>query len=186
MRIAIGSDHRGVQVKAKLILMFENLGHHVIDHGTHDSTSVDYPDIAALVAEEVSHGRAERGVLICGTGIGMAISANKFPHIRAATVHDEFEAEMCRRHNNVNVLCLSADLLGERSLDGMLNVWLTTEFEGGRHARRLEKIAALEQHQLAIPSPHGCAEDACGTEPSSNGQPLEGKVPSDNSRSAYR
>jgi ribose 5-phosphate isomerase B len=186
MRIAIGSDHRGVQVKAKLILMFENLGHQVVDHGTHDNTSVDYPDIAALVAGEVSRGAAERGILICGTGIGMAISANKFPHVRAATVHDEFEAEMCRRHNNVNVLCLSADLLGERNLDGMLNVWLTTEFEGGRHARRLEKISLFETQHHMTPSSSGCAEDTCGTDPSGNGRLLEREIPTDDSRPAFR
>jgi ribose 5-phosphate isomerase B len=184
MRIAIGSDHRGVQVKAKLAPLLERLGHEVIDHGTHDTTSVDYPDIAARVAEEISRGSAERGVLICGTGIGMAISANKFPQVRAATVHDEFEAEMCRRHNNVNVLCLSADQLGERNLDGLVNVWLRTEFEAGRHARRLEKITQFERQHATESMEPRFREPACGMDPSVNGQPLSDEIPGGSSRSA--
>jgi ribose 5-phosphate isomerase B len=172
MRIAIGSDHRGIQVKAKLTPLLEGLGHDVADHGTHDSTSVDYPDIAACVARQVSRGEADRGILICGTGIGMAISANKFPKVRAATVHDEFEAEMCRRHNDVNILCLSADQLGERNLDGMIGVWLRTEFEGGRHARRLEKIAHLEGPKGSLAAGSSPATTGtCGGEPSHNGAP---------------
>lgn len=145
MRIALGSDHRGVHVRARLVPLLERLGHEVSDFGTHDSSSIDYPDVAALVADDVAARRADRGILVCGTGIGMAIAANKFSGVRAATVHDEFEAEMCRRHNDVNILCLSADGLGERNIDNMIAVWLKTEFEGGRHARRLEKIAELEQ-----------------------------------------
>ncbi len=180
MRIAIGSDHRGVQVKAKLSLFLEGLGHQVHDHGTHDNSSVDYPDIAALVADEVSRGVVERGILICGTGIGMAISANKFSQVRAATVHDEFEAEMCRRHNNVNVLCLSADMVGERNLDGMISTWLTTEFEGGRHARRLEKISQYEQR--AHPTRTGCQEDSRDEGVTGNGQPVDESLPGVRSR----
>ncbi len=145
MRIALGSDHRGLQVRARLAPLLERLGHEVSDFGTHESGSIDYPDIAALVANEVASHHVDRGILVCGTGIGMAIAANKFPGIRAATVHDEFEAEMCRRHNDVNVLCLSADGLGERNIDSLITIWLKTEFEGGRHARRLEKIADLEK-----------------------------------------
>lgn len=145
MRIAIGADHRGVNLKGKLIPLLEEWGHDVSDVGTHESQSVDYPDIASHVADRVSQGLAERGVLICATGIGMSITANKFAGVRAATCHDEFTAEMCRRHNNVNVLCLASDLLGERNLEPLLRVWLETEFEGGRHARRLEKISELEK-----------------------------------------
>jgi ribose 5-phosphate isomerase B len=144
MRISIGSDHRGFHIKAKLVELVKGLGHEVDDEGTHDSQSVDYPDIAAAVARKVSEGRAERGILICGTGIGMAIAANKLPGVRAATCHDEVTAEMSRRHNDVNVLCLSGDMLGERRMDRMVQIWLETEFEGGRHARRVGKIADLE------------------------------------------
>lgn len=145
MKISIGSDHRGLHLKGKLIPLLEDLGHEVADVGTHDGKSVDYPDYAARVAGDVSRGESDRGILICGTGIGMSIAANKFPHVRAATVHDELEAEMCRRHNDVNVLCLSGDMLGERPIDGMIRLWLNTEFEGGRHQRRLEKIQQFEQ-----------------------------------------
>ena len=145
MRIAIGSDHRGHQIKGKLISALNQWGHEVTDVGTTDAQSVDYPDFAATVASKVSHNETDRGILICGTGIGMAITANKFPNVRAAPCHDEFFAEMCRRHNDVNVLCLSADLLGEARLSNIVRVWLTTEFEGGRHARRIEKISQLEK-----------------------------------------
>lgn len=150
MRIAIGSDHRGVQVKAKLAQVLGQLGHQVIDEGTHDGEqAVDYPDFASAVSRKVSRGEVDRGMLVCGTGIGMCITANKFPGVRATTCHDEVTAEMCRRHNDVNVLCLSGDMLGERQLDRMVEVWLNTPFDGGRHARRLEKIAAVEQAERA-------------------------------------
>jgi ribose 5-phosphate isomerase B len=144
MQIAIGSDHRGVHVKSKLVESLQEMGHDVKDAGTHAENSVDYPDIAGEVARAVSNEAADRGILICGTGIGMAITANKFPNVRAATCRDEFEAEICRRHNNVNVLCLGADLLGSRNVDQLVKKWLETEFEGGRHARRVDKIAELE------------------------------------------
>ena len=117
MRISIGSDHRGFQMKAKLVEVTRQLGHEVSDEGTHAPESCDYPDIAAQVARRVSEGKSDRGILVCGTGIGMQITANKFCGVRAATCHDEFTAEMCRRHNDVNVLCLSADMLGERRVD---------------------------------------------------------------------
>ncbi|MAG93802.1 MAG: ribose 5-phosphate isomerase B [Pirellulaceae bacterium] len=148
MRVAIGSDHRGYLVKDKLIQMLEGWGHTVRDVGAHSEESVDYPDIAALVGQLVAQQQVERGILVCGTGIGMAITANKIPGIRATTCNDEISAEMCRRHNDVNVLCLSGDLLGERNPENMLRLWLETEFEGGRHARRLGKIADLESQQL--------------------------------------
>jgi ribose 5-phosphate isomerase B len=149
MRIAIGSDHRGYLVKAKLLQLLQQWGHEVIDEGTHDAQSVDYPDIAATVSRQVSKHEVDRGILICGTGIGMAIAANKFPGVRAAPCHDEVTAEMSRRHNDVNVLCLSADLLGERRIDRMVELWLRTEFEGGRHARRIERIGQFEQEKGA-------------------------------------
>lgn len=146
MRISIGSDHRGVQLKAKLVQLLGQLGHNVTDEGTSDGEqAVDYPDFASAVSRKVSCGEVERGILVCGTGIGMCITANKFPGVRAITCHDEVTAEMCRRHNNVNVLCLSGDMLGERQLDRMVETWLNTPFDGGRHARRLEKIADVER-----------------------------------------
>lgn len=147
MRIAIGSDHRGYQIKTKVAQLLRQLNHEVDDFGTNGPEAVDYPDIAIEVASRVSRGEADRGILICGTGLGMCIAANKFPNVRAATCHDDLTAEMSRRHNNVNVLCLSADMLGERLIDRMVEIWLKTEFEGGRHARRVEKILHLEQRQ---------------------------------------
>jgi ribose 5-phosphate isomerase B len=145
MRIIVGSDHRGHQVKQKIIDLVRRLGHEVFDEGTDGGTSVDYPDVAARVGSMVSKGEVDRGILICGTGIGMSIAANKFPGVRAAPCHDDLTAEMSRRHNDLNVLCLSADMLGEKLIDRMVEIWLSTPFEGGRHARRVEKIIDLEQ-----------------------------------------
>lgn len=146
MKIAVGSDHRGFAVKENLVQLLKRLGHEAIDCGTHDAASVDYPDIAAVVARQVSAHEVDRGILICGTGIGMCIAANKFPGVRAAPCHDDLSAEMSRRHNDLNLLCLSADMLGEKLIDRMVEIWLRTEFEGGRHARRVEKITGLEEH----------------------------------------
>ncbi len=145
MRIAVGADHRGFDVRAKLLAFLQRLGHEVVDAGVASGDPVDYPDIAATVAGMVSKGEVERGILVCGTGLGMCIAANKFPGVRAAPCHDDLTAEMSRRHNDLNVLCLSADLLGERLIDRMVEIWLTTPFEGGRHARRVDKIVALER-----------------------------------------
>jgi ribose 5-phosphate isomerase B len=145
MRIAIGSDHRGFHLKEQLIQMLRSKGHDVDDEGTCGPDSVDYPDFAALVAKKISQRSADRGILICGTGIGMAIAANKFPGVRAAPCNDEVTAEMSRRHNDLNVLCLSADMLSPRTVERMVEVWLGTPFEGGRHERRVEKIHELEQ-----------------------------------------
>ncbi len=144
MKIAIGSDHRGVDVKRRIVSLLERLGHEALDVGPAAGESVDYPDFAFEVAQAVALGRADRGILICGTGIGMCIAANKVPGVRAAPCHDSITAEMSRRHNNANVLCLSADLLGGELLDRMVRIWLETEFEGGRHARRVEKITKFE------------------------------------------
>jgi len=145
MRIAIGSDHRGCMVRGKLIDLVKRLGHEVVDVGTETCDPVDYPDIALLVARKVADQEVDRGILVCGTGLGMCIAANKIPGIRAAPCHDDLTAEMSRRHNDLNVLCLSADMLGERLIDRMVEIWLNTPFEGGRHARRVEKIVALER-----------------------------------------
>jgi ribose 5-phosphate isomerase B len=147
MKIAIGSDHRGFDVKRRVISVLENLGHEVLDIGPQKRESVDYPDYAFQVALAVSEGRVDRGILICGTGIGMCIAANKVHAVRAAPCHDSITAEMSRRHNDANVLCLSADLLGEELIDRMVRIWLETEFEQGRHARRVEKITKFEASQ---------------------------------------
>src|SRR5713101_7463466 len=147
MKIAIGSDHRGFEAKRRLVAFLKQFGHEVIDVGASGPESVDYPDYAFQVAQAVSEQRVERGILICGTSIGMCIAANKVKGVRAAPCHDSITAEMSRRHNNANVLCLSADLLGEELIDRMARIWLETEFEGGRHARRVEKITRFESEQ---------------------------------------
>jgi ribose 5-phosphate isomerase B len=144
MRIAIGTDHRGFEIRAKLIELLQKLGHEVVDTGTFTPDAIDYPDVAAQVAEKVSRGEVERGILVCGTGLGMCIAANKFRGVRATPCHDDITAELSRRHNDSNVLCLSADLLGERLIDRMIEIWLAAPFEGGRHQRRVQKITDLE------------------------------------------
>jgi ribose 5-phosphate isomerase B len=145
MKIAVASDHRGYHLKEKVIGLLKAKGHEVVDEGPATDASVDYPDFAALVASKVSAGAVDRGILICGTGLGMAIAANKFPRVRAAACVDEVTAELSRRHNDLNVLCLSGDLLSSRSTERLVEIWMDTEFEGGRHQRRLEKIIDLEQ-----------------------------------------
>lgn len=145
MKIALGNDHRGVSVKHRVIALLKELGHEVLDMGVNSPASVDYPDYAVAVGEAVARGQADRGILICGTGHGMCIAANKVAGIRAVNCRDIIDAELSRRHNNANVLCLSADLVGEEMAEKIIGVWLTTEFEGGRHARRTEKIAAYER-----------------------------------------
>lgn len=144
MRIAIGSDHRGFEAKRRLVNVLTELGHAVADQGTLDADSVDYPDYAYAVGKLVSKGEADRGILVCGTSLGMCIAANKVRGIRAASCQDLITAEMSRRHNDANVICLSADLLGEELMAQMVRVWLETPFEAGRHARRVEKIAQIE------------------------------------------
>lgn len=144
MRISVGSDHRGVAMRQKIIDLLKRLGQEVIDAGAHGTESVDYPDIAVAVAKGVSTGEADRGILICGTGLGMSIAANKVPGVRAAPCHDDLSAELSRRHNDLNVLCLSGDIVGEKIVDRLVEIWLNTPFEGGRHARRLDKIRTME------------------------------------------
>jgi ribose 5-phosphate isomerase B len=144
MRISIGADHRGYQLKDKLIPWLKAEGYEVTDEGAATTDSVDYPDYAAKVAEKVAHGEADRGVLVCATGVGMCITANKVHGVRATTCADEDVARLSRQHNDVNVLCLSGDRLDEPAARRILDIWLETEFEGGRHARRVEKIADLE------------------------------------------
>ena len=144
MKIAIASDHRGFTIKGKLLALLSELGHEGLDFGPDSSESVDYPDFASKVARAVSDGDIDRGILICGTGIGMCIVANKFAGVRAAPCHDDLTAQMSRLHNDSNVLCISADLIGERLAGRMVEIWVNAEFEGGRHARRVGKIARYE------------------------------------------
>jgi len=147
MRIVIGSDHRGVEIKRRLLDQLRSCGHDVLDIGTESAESVDYPDYAYEVAKLVGNGEREFGLLICGTGTGMCIAANKVRGVRAASCQDVLTAEMSRRHNDANVLCLSADLVGEDQMTKMIRLFLETPFDGGRHARRVEKIAKIEAEQ---------------------------------------
>lgn len=149
MRIAVGADHAGYELKQHLLARLRAAGHEAVDVGTHSSASCDYPEYAAAVARAVASGQCERGLLVCGTGIGMAIAANKLPGIRAAACQLERAAEMARRHNDANVLCLGARLTPVAEAERILEIWLATPFEGGRHQRRLEQIAALEACQPA-------------------------------------
>jgi ribose 5-phosphate isomerase B len=154
MRVAVGNDHRGVSVKHRVVGLLKELGHEVTDHGTDGPASCDYPDLAFVVAEAVAAGRADRGVLLCATGHGMCMAANKVAGVRAANCRDVLDAEMSRRHNDANVLCLSADLIGEELIDRMVRAWLGADFEGGRHLRRRDKISAFEQaHPLPAAKP---------------------------------
>jgi ribose 5-phosphate isomerase B len=151
MKVALASDHRGVRVKGQILNQLTDLGHEPVDLGPCSDDSVDYPDYAALVARAVAEGRVDRGVLICGTGMGMCIAANKFDGIRAVNCHDDVTAEMSRRHNDANVMCLSADMLGDKLLGRIVEIWMRTEFEGGRHQRRTEKIRQIEQQRGSPP-----------------------------------
>jgi ribose 5-phosphate isomerase B len=144
MHIAIGSDHRGYAMKNSILQSLREQGHDCQDLGCFSSDSVDYPDIAQAVGAAVAAGRAERGILICGSGIGMAIAANKVPGVRAAPCHDSLSARMTREHNDANVLCLGAEYIGPMLAHDIVKAFLGARFEGGRHARRVEKIAALE------------------------------------------
>ena len=147
MKIGIASDHRGYQMKNRMLQLLESIDNvdDRVDYGPQDVSTVDYPDYAALVAKGVASGEVDRGILICGTGIGMCITANKFSGVRAATCHDSVTAEYSRLHNDANVLCLSADQLSDQLADQIVRIWLKTEFEQGRHARRLQKIADIER-----------------------------------------
>ncbi|MBI1903164.1 MAG: ribose 5-phosphate isomerase B [Planctomycetia bacterium] len=144
MRIAIGADHRGFALKAALCDLLRKTRHEVEDVGTHSTESCDYPDYAAAVARRVSSGQAERGILVCGSALGMAIAANKIAGIRAAPCHDETTTRLSRQHNDANVLCLSADSTFPDEAARLALLWLETAFDGGRHARRVEKIRQLE------------------------------------------
>jgi ribose-5-phosphate isomerase B len=140
MKLVIGNDHAGVEFKEKLVKALEERGHEVINVGTDSLESVDYPDIAVLVGEKVLDGEAKFGILICGTGIGISIAANKIKGIRAALVHNEFTAKLARLHNDANVIALGARVIGDELGLACVETFINTEFEGGRHARRVGKI----------------------------------------------
>jgi ribose 5-phosphate isomerase B len=140
MRIAVASDHAGFGLKEHVRRRLEEQGHEVRDFGTSSEESVDYPDFAKLVAEAVSGGEAERGILVCGTGTGMAMAANRFRGVRAAPAAVEYAAEMARRHNDANVLALGARLVTRELADGIVDRFLSTPFDGGRHLRRVAKM----------------------------------------------
>ena len=145
MIIALGADHRGLEARQHLQEWLARNEYDVVNCDTEPGRSNDYPDVVYKVATLVARREAAAGVLVGGTGIGMSIAANKVTGVRAALVHDEIGAEMSRRHNDSNVLCLAADMLGMRIIDKIVFKWLTADFEGGRHARRVAKIAAIEQ-----------------------------------------
>ncbi len=143
MRLAIGSDHRGFSLKKLVTGILTERGHSYEDFGCYNTDSVDYPDIAGKVAAVVAGGQYESGILICGSGIGMSIAANKVKGIRAALCHNAFTAYRARRHNNANILCLGAEE-GKVMVPAIIDKFLSTEFEGGRHQRRLDKMSAIE------------------------------------------
>jgi len=147
--IAIGADHAGFSLKEQLKAWLAAGGHRVIDHGTHSTDSVDYPDYAQQVGESVAVGKVDRGVLVCGTGIGMAMAANKVTGVRAALCGDTFTARMSREHNDANVLALAGQLTDAAMGQAILKVWLETDFAGGRHARRVDKITDMDTRRGA-------------------------------------
>lgn len=140
MKIAVGADHAGFALKEKLVAWLREAGHEVDDVGTHSADRVDYPDFAHAVAEKVQGGETDRGVLICGSGIGVSMAANKHEGVRAALCSFEYQAEMSRRHNDANVLCMGERTIGPGLAESVLQMFLTTGFDGGRHAGRVEKI----------------------------------------------
>ncbi|MDX1636826.1 MAG: ribose 5-phosphate isomerase B [Balneolaceae bacterium] len=146
MIIPVASDHAGYDAKKKTVKILEEMGHMPVDFGTHSDDSVDYPEYAVRVAEKVDAGEHEQGILICGSGQGMCMTANKFKNIRAALAYNEDSARLTREHNNANILCLPGRELDEEQIRTILEAWLNTEFEGGRHERRVNKIHSLTEN----------------------------------------
>ena len=144
MKIAVASDHAGYAFKAELARELEELGHAVVDCGTHSEASCDYPDFALAAARKVAEGEADRAILTCTNGIGMAMAANRIPSIRAALIYSERTAAMTRRHHGSKVLCLGAGEFPSGDLLKWVRIWLVEEFEGGRHERRMRKVLALD------------------------------------------
>ena len=147
MKIAIGADHAGYELKEKLKQRLAQQGVQVVDEGTVSNESVDYPDFAKKVGEDVAGKRADLGLLVCGSGIGMAIAANKVPGVRAANVSSEVEAQLSREHNDANVLAIGARILDENTAWAIVDKWLHTPFAGGRHQRRVDKISEIEREE---------------------------------------
>ena len=147
MKIALGADHAGFELKQKIKARLQQQGIQVDDEGTVSTESVDYPDFAKKVAETVAHKQADLGVLVCGSGVGMAIAANKVPGIRAANVSTEYEAEKSREHNDANVVSIGARILDDQQAFKIVDLFLKTPFAGGRHQRRVEKITEIEQEE---------------------------------------
>ena len=145
MKVAIGADHGGYRLKEDIKGLLEDLGVDYKDFGTHSTESVDYPDVALPVAQSVADVLFDRGILICGTGIGIGIAANKVKGIRAALVHDTFSAHASREHNDANILTMGERVIGPGLARDIVTIWLATDFEGGRHERRVEKIMAIEK-----------------------------------------
>ena len=144
MLVAIGSDHAGLDLKTDVLGLLMELGHEYADYGTDTPQSVDYPDFGEKVAQAVSEGKADRGILICGTGIGMSIVANKFHNIRAALCNDLFSATMSRLHNDANILVMGGRIIGKDLAKAIVGAWMKTDFESGRHLNRLKKISLIE------------------------------------------
>lgn len=149
MRVAIASDHGGYLLKEELKTALDKAGFQMVDVGCESLAAVDYVDYAEQAVAEVLSGNCERAILICGTGIGMSIAANKFAGIRAALCHDHFSAQATREHNDSNVLCLGARVIGNGLAESIAKAWLGAEFSGGRHQRRIDKITSIEQRRLA-------------------------------------
>jgi ribose 5-phosphate isomerase B len=141
MKVAIGADHGGFKLKETIITFISSLGHEVDDVGCFTMDSVDYPGIANKVSEKVQDGSVSGGILICGTGIGMSMVANRFTRVRAALCHDEYTARLSREHNNANILCLGARVIGDGVALGIIKTWLQTDFAGSRHQRRIEQFS---------------------------------------------
>jgi ribose 5-phosphate isomerase B len=140
--IALACDHAGYPLKAVLQQVVADAGYTIVDLGTNSGESVDYPDFGFAMADALKTGKAETGILVCGSGIGISIAANRYPEVRAALIHDALGARMCRQHNDANVICFGARMIGEDTAKDCLDVFLNTEFEGGRHARRVDKLAS--------------------------------------------
>jgi ribose 5-phosphate isomerase B len=150
VKVALGADHRGYALKEQLRLRLERLGHRVLDLGTDRAQSADYPDYAFRVAEAVAAGRARRGILVCSTGIGMCIAANRIPRVRAALCDSVRLARLSREHNDANVLCLGADVTSAGQARRIVSVWLGTRFAGGRHARRVRQLGRVQTRAAAL------------------------------------
>lgn len=150
MKIAIAADHGGFELKDSMVEYIKSLGNEVMDLGTNSADSVDYPDYAKKVCEEIQQGNSDLGILICGTGIGMSLAANKFEGIRAACVSDVYSAKMSRSHNNANVLCIGARVIGDEVAKLIIKTFLENEFEAGRHQRRVDKIMAFEKENKGL------------------------------------